>query len=105
MPSKDSHGDEQLVVTLAGTGKLGLVGQCTAEVIGLDWKTDMAEARQVLGKERVLQGNVDPLVLFAPEVRARCACFGMLCLIEATALFRCSWALQQQDLLHAGSFK
>ena len=51
-----------------GTGKLGTVGQCTADVIGLDWHTGMADARQLLGSGRVLQGNVDPMILFAPEV-------------------------------------
>ena len=47
-----------------------MVGQCSAEVVGLDWKTDMAEARRLLGRDRVLQGNVDPMILFAPEVQA-----------------------------------
>ena len=56
------------LVSCAGTGKLGTVGQCTADVIGLDWHTGMAEARQMLGSGRVLQGNVDPMMLFAPEV-------------------------------------
>ncbi len=51
-----------------GTGKLATVGQCTADVIGLDWHTGMADARQLLGSGRVLQGNVDPMILFAPEV-------------------------------------
>ena len=36
-------------------------------MLGLDWSTDMAEARQVLGSDRVIQGNVDPAVLFASE--------------------------------------
>ncbi len=51
-----------------GTGKLGLVGQSGADVVGLDWKTDMSEARQLLGRDTVLQGNMDPMILFAPEV-------------------------------------
>lgn len=52
----------------AGTGKLDRVAQCTADVIGLDWHTDMADARAQLGRERVLQGNMDPMLLFAPQV-------------------------------------
>ena len=49
-------------------GKLHRMAESTADVLGLDWSTDMAEARAVLGPERVLQGNVDPAVLFASEV-------------------------------------
>ena len=52
----------------AGVGKLQRMAACSADVLGLDWSTDMAEARSVLGHDRVLQGNVDPAVLFASEV-------------------------------------
>lgn len=38
-----------------------------ADVIGLDWATDMATARATLGKGVAVQGNVDPMILFAPE--------------------------------------
>ena len=40
---------------------------CTADVIGLDWAVDMGAARQALGPSRVVQGNVDPMVLFGGE--------------------------------------
>ncbi|CAI5465347.1 unnamed protein product [Closterium sp. Yama58-4] len=57
-----------------GTGKLHLVQQgCSADVVGLDWGTDMAEARRVFGSDAVLQGNVDPMVLFGPEASIRAA--------------------------------
>ena len=42
----------------------------TADVIGLDWNTDMTAARRTLGSMKV-QGNVDPMVLFAPEQQIR----------------------------------
>ena len=42
----------------------------SADVIGLDWNTDMARARETLGSAKV-QGNVDPMVLFAPEQQIR----------------------------------
>jgi len=38
-----------------------------ADVIGIDWATDMSDARELLGSEVVLQGNLDPAVLFAEE--------------------------------------
>lgn len=40
--------------------------QSGADVIGLDWGVDMALARQELGSTCV-QGNVDPMTLFASE--------------------------------------
>lgn len=51
-----------------GVGKLEQMSSCSADVIGLDWHTDMADARRHFGYDRVLQGNVEPMLLFAPEV-------------------------------------
>ncbi|MCP4756927.1 MAG: uroporphyrinogen decarboxylase [Proteobacteria bacterium] len=40
-----------------------------ADVVGLDWKTDIGEARELIGDTVALQGNLDPNVLFCkPEV-------------------------------------
>ena len=36
------------------------------DVIGLDWRTDLPEARKRLGPGVAIQGNLDPAVLFAP---------------------------------------
>lgn len=41
--------------------------QSKADVIGLDWRCDMSEARQTLGSSRCVQGNVDPTVLLGPQ--------------------------------------
>ncbi len=43
------------------------------DVIGVDWRQDMGQARRTFGRTRAVQGNLDPTVLFAsPEViRAR----------------------------------
>ncbi|KAG2434980.1 hypothetical protein HYH02_011979 [Chlamydomonas schloesseri] len=49
-----------------GTGKLELMRDSTADVIGLDWAVDMKDARQQLAGKRV-QGNVDPMTLFGTE--------------------------------------
>ncbi len=42
-----------------------------AEVIGLDWRTDIRDALKKLGNEKVVQGNLDPFSLFLPEDRLR----------------------------------
>jgi uroporphyrinogen decarboxylase len=53
-------------------GRLDLLADSGADVVGLDWTVGMAEAREQLGDVPV-QGNLDPSYLFAdPEfVRAR----------------------------------
>ncbi len=38
-----------------------------AEVLGLDWRTEISTAVSKLGKDVVLQGNLDPACLFMPE--------------------------------------
>jgi uroporphyrinogen decarboxylase len=37
-----------------------------ADVVGLDWRTPLADARAALGDDVPVQGNLDPTVLFAP---------------------------------------
>jgi uroporphyrinogen decarboxylase len=52
------------------------------EVIGLDWSIDPGVARALVGDRVALQGNLDPVALFAPpdvirsEVRAMLEAFG-----------------------------
>ena len=59
-------------VTLYANGSGGLIerlGSTGADVIGLDWTVDMADARRRLGGEaaKSVQGNVDPVVLFGGD--------------------------------------
>lgn len=57
-----------------GSGKLHIMKeQCTADVVGLDWSVDMAESRAFMGSDRVLQGNVDPMILFGDEETVKAA--------------------------------
>jgi uroporphyrinogen decarboxylase len=47
-------------------GKLDLLAESGADVVGLDWTVDMTEARAELG-ETPVQGNLDPQYLFGSD--------------------------------------
>ena len=50
-----------------GTGELlGLFAQTGAEVVGVDWRVPLDEARRRTGEQVALQGNLDPAVCLAP---------------------------------------
>ncbi len=50
-----------------GTGVLlQAMGEAGADVVGVDWRTPLDRATQIVGPGRALQGNLDPAVLFAP---------------------------------------
>jgi uroporphyrinogen decarboxylase len=42
-----------------------------ADIIGVDWRLSLEEVRAKLGKDTVVQGNLDPALLFAPEEEIR----------------------------------
>merc|ERR1719445_35644 len=39
----------------------------------IDWACDLAQARQVLGPDRLVQGNIDPTVLMGSEAQIHAA--------------------------------
>ena len=49
-----------------GTAELlGAMGEAGATVVGVDWRTTLADAATRVGPGKALQGNLDPVVLFA----------------------------------------
>jgi uroporphyrinogen decarboxylase len=49
------------------TSMLDLVVQAGGDVVGLDWRIDIAKAMDIVGGGFGIQGNIDPMTLFAPE--------------------------------------
>ncbi|MCC7152810.1 MAG: uroporphyrinogen decarboxylase [Rubrivivax sp.] len=61
-----------IVFTKGGGLWLKEIAGCGADVVGLDWTVDLGHARAAVGDRVALQGNLDPMALFAPpEVVAR----------------------------------
>jgi uroporphyrinogen decarboxylase len=63
-----------LIYYVNGIGNLLEAAQeIGADILGIDWRVELAEVRRRLGPGRVVQGNLDPGVLFAPpeEIRRR----------------------------------
>jgi uroporphyrinogen decarboxylase len=59
-----------------GTGTSTLLEQmrsAESDVIGVDWRIDLDEAWRRLGRDVAIQGNLDPVALFAPlhEIKKR----------------------------------
>jgi len=49
------------------TSMLDLAQQAGGDVIGVDWRLDMKNAVNVIAPEFGIQGNIDPVALFAPD--------------------------------------
>ncbi len=45
---------------------LDIIKQAGGDVIGVDWKVRLDEAWDVLGHDKAIQGNIDPVLLFGP---------------------------------------
>jgi uroporphyrinogen decarboxylase len=57
--------------TKASHHLLPAVAHSGANVLGVDWRVDLAEVRKTLGSRIALQGNVDPAVLLGPQEKIR----------------------------------
>jgi len=89
-----AHGVETPLIFFANgsCGKLGVIsamypadtreanGYRGLDALALDWRTSIAEARQLFGKRAVLQGNIDPTILACGDTASvkaaidRCVC-------------------------------
>jgi uroporphyrinogen decarboxylase len=56
-------------------GMLDLIATAGTSVVGADWRIPLDRAWDIIGHDRAIQGNLDPITLFAPldelEVRVR----------------------------------
>ncbi len=65
-----SAGAPQIYFAAGGGHLLPAVAQLGVEVVGIDWRTPLAQARRELPAGTAVQGNLDPLLLLAPEAAA-----------------------------------
>jgi len=65
---KRKHPDVPIVYYAnGGSPYLDLQKEMDADIISLDWSIDMARGREILGADRLVQGNVDPTILFGDD--------------------------------------
>lgn len=48
------------------SGMLDLIKEAGGDVIGVDWRITLEHAWKIVGEEKAVQGNLDPVALFAP---------------------------------------
>jgi uroporphyrinogen decarboxylase len=65
------EGAPVIVFSKGANHSLHEIAAIGADVIGVDWTVDMADARQAIGGAVSLQGNLDPAVLYASPERIR----------------------------------
>ena len=56
----------RVLFTKGGGGWLEAMADSGADALGIDWQTSLAAARVRVGSRVALQGNLDPMALFAP---------------------------------------
>jgi uroporphyrinogen decarboxylase len=56
----------RILFTKGGGQWLEAMARSGADALGIDWQTDLGHARRRVGSQVALQGNMDPMALFAP---------------------------------------
>jgi uroporphyrinogen decarboxylase len=65
------NGSPVIVFSKGANHSLKDLASIGADVVGLDWTVDMADARSLIGEQVSLQGNMDPSVLYASPEKIR----------------------------------
>jgi uroporphyrinogen decarboxylase len=60
-----------ILFTKGGGAWLGELAQTGCDALGVDWTTDLADARRSVADRVALQGNLDPSALYAPPAQIR----------------------------------
>jgi uroporphyrinogen decarboxylase len=60
-----------ILFTKGGGQWLADMAETGCDALGVDWTTDLADARRAVGDKVALQGNLDPSVLYAPPAQIR----------------------------------
>ncbi|HBW58377.1 MAG TPA: uroporphyrinogen decarboxylase [Oscillatoriales bacterium UBA8482] len=69
---KQTHPDTPLILYINGSsGLLERMAKIGFDFISVDWMVDMADARQRMGKNVGVQGNLDPCILFGSKENIR----------------------------------
>lgn len=70
---RESEGRKVPVIlfTKGAGARLADMAQIDCDALGVDWTTDLAEARRLTGDRKALQGNLDPAVLYASPAAIR----------------------------------
>lgn len=71
---KREHDGQQIPVTLftkGGGAWLDIMAATGCDCLGVDWTTDLADARAKVAGKVALQGNMDPSILYASDERIR----------------------------------
>jgi len=69
---RQTHPDTPLILYISGSaGVLERMALSGVDIVSVDWTVDMADARQRLGKQMKVQGNIDPGVLYGSQAFIR----------------------------------
>jgi uroporphyrinogen decarboxylase len=69
---KQTHPNTPLILYISGSaGVLERMGKSGVDIVSVDWSVDMADAKQRLGQDMKVQGNMDPGILFGSQAIIR----------------------------------
>ncbi len=60
-----------VIVFAKGINNMQSLATLKCNVLGVDWTKDIGEVKKQIGGKKVLQGNLDPCILFAPKEKIR----------------------------------